>query len=65
MATEKKKLSSLIRFHSASKIHNNYNGVGWGVGAGRKKRKGKKKSKRIYRTSQKIRIVKVFPESLL
>ena len=48
----KKTLKSLIRFHSANKI-NNYN------------RGGKKKSKRIYRTSQNIRIINVFLESLL
>ena len=41
--TEEKNLKSLIRFHSANKI-DNYHIVG---------KKGKKKSKRIYRTSQK------------
>ena len=53
----KKKLKSLIRFHSANKI-NNYN-----RGGGRKRKR--KKSKRIYRTSQNIRIIKIFLESLL
>ena len=52
--TGKKKLKSLIRFHSANKI-NNYNREG---------KKKKKKSKRIYRTSQNIRIINVFLESL-
>ena len=52
---EKKKLNSLIGFHSANKI-NNYNREG---------KKKKKKSKRIYRTSQNIRIINVFLESLL
>ena len=33
--------------------------VGWGGG------KKKKKSRRIYRTSQNMRIINVFPESLL
>ena len=53
----KKKLKSLIRFHSANKI-NNYN-------RGRGKGKKRQKSKRIYRTSQNIRIINVFLESLL
>ena len=52
---EKKKLKSLIGFLSANKI-NNYNRGG---------HNRKKKSKRIYRTSQKIRIMNVFLESLL
>ena len=52
----KKKLKSLIRFHSANKI-DNYN-------RGREEKK-KKKSKRMYRTSQNIRITNVFLESLL
>ena len=52
--TERKKLKSLIRFYSADKI-NNYN-----MGGG-----NKKKSKGIYRTSQNIRIINVFLESLL
>ena len=56
---KQKKLKSLIGFLSANKI-DNYNGGGWG-----KKGKGKKKSKRIYRTSQKVRIIHVFLESLL
>ena len=34
-------------------------------GGGRKENKKKKTSKRIYRTSQKIRIIHVFLESLL
>jgi len=53
---KKETLKSLIRFHSANKI-NNYKG--W-VGNERKK-----KSKINYRTSQKIRIINVFLESLL
>jgi len=48
---EKKKLRSLIRFHNANKI-DNY-------------KKEKKKSKSIYRTSQNIRIINVFLESLV
>ena len=48
---KKKRLKSLIGFLIASEI-DNYN------------RRGKK-SKRIYRTSQKIRIISVFLESLL
>ena len=54
----KKKLKSLIRFHSANKI-DNYNREG------RKRGKKEKKSKRIYRTSQNIIIIIVFFESLL
>ena len=53
---KKKKLKSLIRFHSANKI-DNYNGAG-------REKKGKK-SKRIYRTSQNIIIINVLLESLL
>ena len=53
----KKKPKSLIGFLSANKI-NMYNRVGEGE-------KKKKKSKTIYRTSQKIRIANVFLESLL
>ena len=53
-----KKLKSLIRFHSASKINNYTAGVG---GEGR----NEKKSKRIYRISQNMRIINVFLESLL
>jgi len=49
---KKKKLRSLISFHSANKI-DNYNRE-WGGG-----RKGKK-SKRNYRTSQNIRIINFF-----
>ena len=45
---------SLIRFHSTNKIDNYSRGSGEG-----------KKSKRIYRTSQNIRIINVFLESLL
>jgi len=52
---KKKRFKSLIGFLSANKIYN-YNGRG-----GRKK----KKSKRIYRTSQKIRIINIFLELLL
>ena len=55
MTEGKKKFKSLIRFHSANKI-NNYTGG--------RERKKKKKSKRIYRTSQNIRIINVFLESL-
>ena len=55
-------LKSLIRFHSASKI-DNFN-RGGGTGEGREK-KEKEKSKRIYRTSQSIRIISVFLDSLL
>ena len=51
---KKKKLKGLIRFHSANKI-DNYNRGG----------KKEKESKRIYRTSQNIRIINVFLESLL
>ena len=58
----KKKLKSLIKFHSTNKI--DYNGGGWG-GVRREKTKRKRKSKRIYRTSQNIRIINVFLESLL
>ena len=46
--TEKKKIKSLIRFHSANKL-NNYT-AGWG--ARKENKKKKKKSKRIYRTGQ-------------
>ena len=56
--TEKKrkiKLKSLIRFHSANKI-DNYNGGGGGE---------KRKPQRIYRTSQNLRVINVFFESLL
>ena len=48
-------LKILIGFLSANKI-DNYNREG---------KKKKKKSQRIYRTSQKIRIINVFLESLL
>ena len=54
---KKKKIKSSIIFHSANKI-NNYN-----RGGGRKRKR--KKSKRIYRTSQNIRIKNVFLQSLL
>ena len=62
MTEEKKNLKTLIRFHSANKI-NNYGRGGGGVA----KEKGKKckKYKIIYRTSQSIRIINVFLESLL
>ena len=53
-----KKFKSLIRFHCANKI-NNYNGEGEG------KKEKRKKSKRNCRTSQNIRIINVFLESLL
>ena len=51
-----KKAQSLIGYLSANKI-DNYRGAGV--------EGGKKESKRIYRTSQKIRIISVFLESLL
>ena len=54
---KKKKAQKLNRFQSANKI-DNYN-------RGEEKEKKKKKSKRIYRTSQNIRIINVFVESLL
>ena len=53
-----KKLKSLIRFHSANKIGNYNRG-------GKRKEKKRKKSKNIYRTSQNIRMINVFLESLL
>ena len=56
--TEKRK-KSLIGFHSANKI-NNYNRGG----IKRKKKRGGE-SKRIYRTSQNIRMINVVLESLL
>ena len=56
---KKKKLKSLIGFLSAKKI-NNYN-----RGGKRVKKKRKEKPKRIYRTSQIIRIISVFLKSLL
>ena len=56
---KKKKLKSLIRFHSANKL-DNYN-RGGKIGG----KKEKNKSKRIYRARQKIRIINVFLESLL
>ena len=55
---KKKKLKGLIRSHSANKI-DNYSREG------RKEEKKRKNSKRIHRTSQNIRLIKVFPESLL
>ena len=55
---KKTKAQKLNYFQSANKI-DNYNGGGVG---GKKERK---KSKRIYRTSQNIRIINVFLESLL
>ena len=56
-------LKSLIRFHSADKndTYNGGRGVGGGAGKGRKE----KKYKRIYGTSQNIRIINVFLGSLL
>ena len=53
---KEKNLKSLVRCHSANKIDNYDRGV---------KMTKKKKSKRIYRTSQNIRIINVFLESLL
>ena len=55
---KKKKLKSLIRFHSGNKINNSNRG-------GEREKKKEKKSKRIYRSSQNIRITNVFLESLL
>ena len=52
---KKKKLKSVVRFHSANKIDYNRGGE---IGK-------KKKAKRIYRTPQNIRIINVFLESLL
>ena len=57
MWLRKKKLKSLVGFHSANKI-DNYNGGGGG-GVGNMEEK-KEKSKRIYRTSQNIRIINAF-----
>ena len=54
-----KKLISLIGFPNANKI-NNYN-----RGGRKGEKKKKKKIQRIYRTSQNIRIINVFLESLL
>ena len=54
----KEKLKILIRFHSANKIVNYNRG-------GKKEKRKKKKSKRIYRTSQNIRIINIFLRSLL
>ena len=58
MTEEKKKtkLKSLSRFHSANEI-NNYNRLG-----GKEK---KKKIQRVYRTSQNMKVINVFLESLL
>ena len=50
---QKKRLKNLIRFPTGNKIEAGIKG------------KERKKSKRIYRTSQKIRIINVFLESLL
>ena len=52
---KEKKLKSLIGFLNANKI-NNYNR------GGKKKKIKRKKSKRIYRTSQKMSIINVFLE---
>ena len=51
--TQKKKLKSLIGFHSANKMDNYNRG-------GEKKGAKKEKPKRIYRTCQNIRIINVF-----
>ena len=53
---KRKKLQSLIGLLSVNKI-DNYNRGGKGG--------GRKESKSIYRTSQKVRIINVFLESLL
>ena len=55
---KKRKLKSLIGFHSADKIDNYNRGEKKGI-------KKRKKFKRIYRTSHNIRIINVFLESLL
>ena len=55
---KKKRLKSLIRFHGANKINNYSRG-------GEKGGRGEKKSKRIYRAGQNIRIINVSLESLL
>ena len=55
---EKKKFKSLIGYLSANKISNYNRGGKKGGGKG-------KKFQRIYRTSQNIRIINVFLESLL
>ena len=60
MTEKKENLKSLIRFHSANKI-DNYNREGKKM----TKKKKERKSKRIYRTNQTIRIINVFLESLL
>ena len=54
---EKKKLKNLIGFHSANQIASSNEGAG--------EENEKKIPKRFYRTSQKIRIINVFLESLL
>ena len=60
MTGEKKRnLKSLTRFRSANKLNN------YIKGEKKKKKKNKIKSKRIYRTSQNIRIINAFLESLL
>ena len=56
---EKKKLKVLIRYHSVNKI-DKYN-----RGGKKKKKRKKKRSKRIYRTTQNIRRINIFLESLL
>ena len=58
MTEEGGKLKNLIGFLSANKIDNYNRG-------GEKEKKKEKKSKKIYRTSQKIRVINVFLESLL
>jgi len=63
---EKKILKSLNRFNSTNKIDNYNNGGGGGRGGGEKSgKKRKKKSRSNYRTSQNIRKINVFLESLL
>ena len=61
MIEKKKTLKTLIRFHSANKI-NNYNK---GVGGGGEERRKEKKYRRVYGTSENIRIINVYLESLL
>ena len=55
---KKKKLKSLIRFHSDNKIDNYNRG-------GEERKKKETKAKRIYRTSQNIRKINIFLKSLL
>ena len=58
---KRKKLKSLIRFHSANKINNYYRGGE----KGKKKKRKENESHRTYIASQNIRIINVFLESLV